>query len=87
MRYIGYINIKSVLEVGIEANSKEEAKKALELYFSGHDWDEYDAEINSAEVDSVIYPPEDVSEHDWKYTDDKINASDYLEEEEEETNE
>ena len=81
MRYIGYINIKSVLEIGIEANSKEEARKALGLYFSGHDWDEDDAEINSAEVDSVIYPPEDVSEHDWKYVNDKIKASDYLEEE------
>ena len=80
MRYIGYFNIKSVLEIGIEANSKEEAKKALEAYFNEHDWDEGDAEVDYAEVDSVIYPPEAVSDHDWKHVNAKINASDYIEE-------
>ena len=80
MKYIGYINIKSVLEIGIEANSKEEAKKALEAYFNERDWDEGDAEVDYAEVDSVIHPPEDVGDHDWKYVNAKINASDYIEE-------
>ena len=81
MRYIGYINIKSVLEVGIEANSEEEAMNALEAYHSSHDWDEFDADITDTEVDSAMYTPEEISDHDWKYTNDKINASDYLEEE------
>ena len=78
MKYIGYINIKSVLEIGIEANSKEEAKKALKAYFNEHDWCE--VAINKAVVDRVIYPPKAVSDHDWKHVDAKINASDYIEE-------
>ena len=80
MRYIGYINIKSVLEVGIEANSEEEAVNALDAYLSSHDWDEFDAEVDYAEVDRVILPPEEVGDYDWKYANAKINASDYIKE-------
>ena len=83
MRYIGYITIKSVLEVGIEAKSKREAKEALEEYFESHDYDESCAEFDSASVSSNILSSEEFSDDDWDCTADQIDASDYLEEESE----
>lgn len=84
MRYIGYITFKSVLEVGVEAKSKRKAKEALEEYFESHDYDESCAEFDSASVSSNILSSEEFSDDDWDCTADQIDASDYLEEENEE---
>lgn len=81
MRYIGTIKIKKYIEVGINADSCEEALTALKKYALDMDWDVCDEEYDECIVDEEILSEseKDFGEREWKLLGpEKIDAEEYL---------
>lgn len=80
MRYIGTIKIKKYIEVGINADSCEEALIALKNYARDMDWDVCDEEYDECIIDEEILSEseKDFGKNEWRLVPEKIDAEEYL---------